>query len=188
MQGKPVPGVSILEKGTANAAFSDAGGAFKINVSSAQSVLIFSFVGMTPQEITVGDKTSLNVEMQPSSSALDEVVVVGYGVQKKSDVISSVLSVNTESVNKVPANDLGEMLRGKAAGVYVTLGDAAPGSSSNILIRGSRSLTAGNAPIVIADGVPIGGINDINPNDIASIEILKDAAAQAITGRVPLTG
>lgn len=180
--GEVLAGVSIVEKGTANAVISDATGTFKINVSSPQSVLVFSFVGMVPQEITVGDKTRIDIEMQTSSSALDEVVVVGYGVQKKSDVISSVLSVNTESVNKVPTNDLGEMLRGKAAGVYVTLGDAAPGSSSNILIRGSRSLTAGNAPIVIADGVPIGGINDINPNDIASIEILKDAAAQAIYG------
>jgi len=180
--GEVLAGVSIMEKGTTNATLSDAGGVFKINAGSPRSVLVFSFVGMTPQEITVGDKTRIDVEMQTSASALDEVVVVGYGVQKKSDVISSVLSVNTESVNKVPTNDLGEMLRGKAAGVYVTLGDAAPGSSSNILIRGSRSLTAGNAPIVIADGVPIGGINDINPNDVASIEILKDAAAQAIYG------
>jgi TonB-linked SusC/RagA family outer membrane protein len=180
--GEALAGVSIVEKGTSNATFSSAEGTFKIRVSSAQSVLAFSFVGMSPQEITVGQQTFWNIVLSSSLSSLDEVVVVGYGTQKKSDIISSVVSVSTESVNKVPTNDLGEMLRGKAAGVYVTLGDAAPGSSSNILIRGSRSLTAGNAPIVIADGVPIGGINDVNPNDIASIEILKDAAAQAIYG------
>lgn len=180
--GESLPGVSVLEKGTNNATLSGIDGDFKIRVNSPQSVLVFSFVGMSPKEIHVGDQSKIQVSLEAAPSSLDEVVVVGYGVQKKSDIISSVVSVSTESVNKVPTNDLGEMLRGKAAGVYVTLGDAAPGSSSNILIRGSRSLTAGNAPIVIADGVPIGGINDVNPNDIASIEILKDAAAQAIYG------
>lgn len=114
--GEALAGVSIVEKGTSNATLSDAGGTFKINVRSPQSVLVFSFVGMHPQEITVGDKTRIEVEMQTSLSALDEVVVVGYGVQKKSDIISSVLSVNTESVNKVPTNDLGEMLEGKPPG------------------------------------------------------------------------
>ncbi len=180
--GESLPGVSVLEKGTNNATLSGVDGDFKIRVNSPQSVLVFSFVGMSPKEIQVGDQSKVQVSLEAAPSSLDEVVVVGYGVQKKSDIISSVVSVSTESVNKVPTNDLGEMLRGKAAGVYVTLGDAAPGSSSNILIRGSRSLTAGNAPIVIADGVPVGGINDVNPNDIASIEILKDAAAQAIYG------
>jgi len=181
--GQPLAGVSILEKGTANGAVSDADGRYRLSVSSDAAVLVFSFMGMETREVPVNGRTRVDVQLQPSSAIdMDEVVVVGYGVQKKSDVISSVVSVNTESVNKVPSNDLGEMLRGKAAGVYVTVADAAPGSSSNILIRGSRSLTAGNAPIVIADGVPIGGINDVNPNDIASIEILKDAAAQAIYG------
>src|SRR5690606_12344390 len=181
--GQPLAGVSILEKGTTNGAVSDADGRYRLSVSSDAAVLVFSFMGMETREVPVNGRTRVDVQLQPSSAIdMDEVVVVGYGVQKKSDVISSVVSVNTESVNKVPSNDLGEMLRGKAAGVYVTVADAAPGSSSNILIRGSRSLTAGNAPIVIADGVPIGGINDVNPNDIASIEILKDAAAQAIYG------
>ncbi len=177
-----MPGVSVIEKGSNNATLSDNDGKFKLTVSSQEAVLVFSFMGMVTQEIVVKDQTVFEINLVASNSQLDELVVVGYGTQKKSDIISSVVSVSTETVNKVPSNDLGEMLRGKAAGVYVTLGDASPGSSSNILIRGSRSLTAGNSPIVIADGVPIGGINDINPNDIASIEILKDAAAQAIYG------
>lgn len=175
-------GVSIVEKGTSNSVASDADGVFRITVASNQAILVFTYIGMGVTEIPIGDRTNIEVQLQGSSYNMDEVVVVGYGVQRKSDVISSVVSVNTESVNKVPSNDLGEMLRGKAPGVLVTLNDGSPGSSSNILIRGNRSLTAGNAPIVIADGVPIGGINDINPNDIASIEILKDAAAQAIYG------
>ncbi|MFC3199971.1 SusC/RagA family TonB-linked outer membrane protein [Parapedobacter deserti] len=182
-EGHGVSGVSILEKGTSNQTVSDGTGNYLVTMAADQAVLVFSFMGMETQETPVNGRERIDIQLQPSSAIdMDEVVVVGYGVQKKSDVISSVVSVNTESVNKVPSNDLGEMLRGKAAGVYVTVADAAPGSSSNILIRGSRSLTAGNAPIVIADGVPVGGINDINPNDIASIEILKDAAAQAIYG------
>lgn len=180
--GESIPGVNVVEKGTTNGVITNLDGAYSLNVGSDESVLVFSFVGMEEQELPVVGRSQINVVMQTSFIGMDEVVVVGYGVQKKSDVISSVVSVNADRANKVPTTDIGEMLRGKATGVYVTLGDAAPGSSSNILIRGSRSLTAGNAPIVIADGVPVGGINDINPNDIESIEILKDAAAQAIYG------
>lgn len=178
-----LPGVSVTEKGTSGGTVTDNNGEYRITVGPGPAVLVFTYMGMETREIEVGDRNRVDVRLAPSGGIdMDEVIVVGYGVQKKSDVIGSVVSVNTESVNKVPSNDLGEMLRGKAPGVYVTLADGAPGSSSNILIRGNRSLTAGNAPIVIADGVPIGGINDINPNDIASIEILKDAAAQAIYG------
>ena len=120
--------------------------------------------------------------MEYDDVSLDEIVVVGYGTQKKSDLISSVSSVKAEEMLKVATSDVGEMLRGKAPGVQVTLGDGGPGSSSEILIRGNNSISGGNAPIVIADGVPIENINDINPNDIESLEILKDAAAQAIYG------
>jgi TonB-linked SusC/RagA family outer membrane protein len=181
-RGELLPGVNVYEKGTTNGIITDIDGNYSLTVSSEEAVLVFSFIGMDLLEMPVAGQSRLNVTMQSSVFDMDEVVVVGYGVQKKSDVISSVVSVSADRANKVPTTDIGEMLRGKATGVYVTLGDASPGSSSNILIRGSRSLTAGNAPIVIADGVPVGGINDINPNDIESIEILKDAAAQAIYG------
>src|SRR5690554_397193 len=180
--GESLPGVNVYEKNTTNGVITNIEGGFSLQVTSESPVLVFSFVGMDVLEMPVANRSHLDVVMQASVIGMDEVVVVGYGVQKKSDVISSVVSVSTERATKVPTTDIGEMLRGKATGVYVTLGDAAPGSSSNILVRGSRSLTAGNAPIVIADGVPVGGINDINPNDIESIEILKDAAAQAIYG------
>ncbi len=180
--GMPIAGVTVNLKGTNTNTTTNQEGEYRLNMSANGSVLVFSMVGFLMQERPISTNNTLDITLEPTLGDLDEVVVVGYGTQRKSDVISSVVSVNTESVNKVPSNDLGEMLRGKAAGVYVTVNDAAPGSSSNILIRGSRSLTAGNGPIVIADGVPVGGINDINPNDIASIEILKDAAAQAIYG------
>lgn len=180
--GNPLEGVTVSVKGSSVATTSNRNGNYSIMIPPNGKVLVFSMVGFEDLEQVVGGQSTINAVLRLTLGDLDEVVVIGYGTQRKSDVISSVVSVNTESVNKVPSNDLGEMLRGKAAGVYVTVNDAAPGSSSNILIRGSRSLTAGNGPIVIADGVPVGGINDINPNDIASIEILKDAAAQAIYG------
>ncbi|UQB69065.1 SusC/RagA family TonB-linked outer membrane protein [Epilithonimonas zeae] len=117
-----------------------------------------------------------------ASKEIEQVVIIGYGAKKKSDVISSVVKVNAEDLTKVATSDVGEMLRGKAAGVQVTLANGAPGSSSNIQIRGQRSISGGNNPIVIVDGVRVGSINDVNANDIESLEVLKDAAAQSIYG------
>jgi len=181
-QGEFLPGVTVVEKGTTNGTVTNVDGNFSLTIGSNAAVIVFSYIGMETQEIEIGSQSTINVSLKSSTIGMDEVVVVGYGVQKKSDVISSVVTVRPENVTKVPSTDIGEMLKGKAAGVFVTLGDAGPGSSSNILIRGKNSINGGNDPIVIADGVPIGGINDVNPNDIASIEILKDAAAQAIYG------
>ena len=124
----------------------------------------------------------LKIILKQSPSVLDDVVVIGYGTQRKSDVISSVTTVKPDKMTRNVTLDVGEMLRGKAAGVYVTTSDAGPGGASNILIRGRSSISAGTNPIVIADGVRIGSINDLNPSDIESVEILKDAAAQAIYG------
>ncbi|SFZ95029.1 TonB-linked outer membrane protein, SusC/RagA family [Flaviramulus basaltis] len=177
----PMPGVNIIVKGTTTGTMTDFDGNFSIEASNGDS-LVFTYVGMKTTSVLVQDKTKIVVILETDNELLDEVVVVGYGTQKKSDVISSVTSVKPEDMVKVATTDIGEMLRGKAAGVQVTLSDGGPGSSSNILIRGKNSINGGNNPIVIADGVPIGDINDINPNDIASLEILKDAAAQAIYG------
>lgn len=180
--GGVLPGVSVVIKGTTNGTITDGNGKFSISNVPEKATLIFSFVGMKTQEVSVGSKTTLNVLLEEETIGIEEVVAVGYGVQKKSDVISSVASVKAEKLAKVVTLDVGEMLRGKAAGVQVTTTDAGPGSSSNIQIRGKGSLAAGTSPIVIADGVEIGAINDINPSDISSVEILKDAAAQAIYG------
>ncbi len=182
VNGSPLPGANILEKGTSNGAQTDFDGNFSLSVANENAVLVISYVGFATKEISVNGQSKITISMMEDASALDEVVVVGYGTQKKSDIIGSVSSVDAEEVMKIPSSDLGEMLRGKAAGVYITQGDAGPGSNSNILIRGRSSINGGNSPVVIVDGVPVGGINDVNPNDIASIEILKDAAAQAIYG------
>lgn len=177
----PVPGVNILIEETATGTQTDFDGNFSIRAGTG-NVLKFSYIGMKTRKITVRDETHLEVIMEEDALSLDDVVVVGYGTQKKSDLISSVASVKPEDMTRVATTDIGEMLRGKAAGVQVTLGSGGPGSTSDILIRGKNSINGGNAPLVIADGVPVGNINDINPNDIASLEILKDAAAQAIYG------
>lgn len=180
--GEGLPGVSILIKGLKRGATTDPNGKFSIEVPNSSSVLVFSFVGYLPQEIVVGNQSQINLRLKVDTKSLEEVVVVGYGTQKKSDIISSVVTVKAEKMNKMVTLDAGEMLRGKAAGVFVTTADAGPGGSSNITIRGKSSINGGSSPIVIADGIPIGSINDINPADIESVEVLKDAAAQAIYG------
>lgn len=179
--GLPIPGVNVMIEGTTTGTQTDLDGDYSIKASSSQS-LTFTYIGMASRTVPVGNQTQINVIMQDDSVVLDAVVVVGYGTKKKSDVISSVVSIEPKDMTKVATSDIGEMLRGKAAGVQVTLASGAPGGASTIRVRGQRSITGGNDPIVIADGVRIGSINDINANDIASLEILKDAAAQAIYG------
>lgn len=180
--GVALVGVSVVLKGTPNGTTTNNEGGFSIGVPDSKSVLIFSFVGYELQEIEVGNKTSLDIRLKTDIKSLGEIIVVGYGTQKKSDIISSVVTVKAEKMTKMVTLDAGEMLRGKAAGVLVTTSDAGPGGASNIMIRGKSSINGGTSPIVIADGIPIGSINDVNPADIESVEILKDAAAQAIYG------
>lgn len=178
--GEPLIGASVYLEGTTTGTITDIDGNFNIDAESNQQ-LVISYIGMQSVTMLVGEQSTIVVTLE-AATALDEIVVVGYGVKLKSDVISSVASIKPENMTKVATSDIGEMLRGKAAGVLVTLANGAPGSSSNILIRGQNSINGGNSPIVIVDGVPVGNINDINPNDISSVEILKDAAAQSIYG------
>ncbi|MBD8081016.1 SusC/RagA family TonB-linked outer membrane protein [Chryseobacterium caseinilyticum] len=144
------------------------------------SVFLFSAEGAAQEKNNSGKVTDSTGSA--GEKEIEQVVIVGYGSKKKSDVISSVVKVKAEDLVKVATSDIGEMLRGKAAGVQVTLANGAPGSSSNIQIRGQRSISGGNNPIVIVDGVRVGSINDVNANDIESMEVLKDAAAQSIYG------
>lgn len=180
-KGLPLPGVNVHVKGSTKGTQTDFDGNFSIS-TAPKSILVFSFIGMDETAVDVENKKNLKVVLKESSQALDEIIVVGYGTKKKSDVISSVASVKPGDLTKVATSDVGEMLRGKAAGVQVSLADGGPGSSSSIQIRGKKSINGSNEPIVIADGIVIGSINDINANDIASLEILKDAAAQSIYG------
>jgi TonB-dependent starch-binding outer membrane protein SusC len=178
----PIPGVNIIEKGTSNGTTTDAGGRYTISVENENAVLVFSFIGFITQEVAVNNRAVLDVTLQEDVKALQEVVVVGYGEQKRSDIIGSVSSINVANALTLPTTNVSEMLRGAAPGVQITLGSARPGGTSDILIRGVRSIQGGNAPLIILDGFPIENINDINSEDIASIEVLKDASSQAIYG------
>ncbi len=179
--GVPLPGVNIIIKGTNTGTQGDFDGNYNIQASLGQT-LTFSYVGMTPVSVVVGNETTIDITMQLDSQ-LDEVVVVGYGTRRKSDLIASVASVDPEQMTKVATADVAEMLRGKASGVRVTLDDGGPLGNSTIVLRGQNALDGSQvSAYIIVDGVPAGSINDINPNDIESLEILKDAAALAIYG------
>ena len=180
--GLPLIGASILAKGTSTGTVTDVDGKFSLSVPAGVDTLVFSYLGYRTRKVALGaDAAALEVVLSDDASLLDEVVVVGYGTVRKSDVVGAVSSVEVEEATAIPTTNVGEMLRGRAAGVQVNLADARPGGNSNIVIRGKVSLV-GNDPLVIVDGVPYDDINDVAPEDITSIEILKDASSQAIYG------
>lgn len=181
-QGEPLIGVSVSLKNTGRGTMTNAEGKYTIDVPDGQGVLVFSYLGFKKKEIPVPVGNVVDVVLEEDNRALDEIIVVGYGTEKRSDVTGALSKVDLDKAIAVPTTNVAEMLRGQAAGVQVTLGSARPGGSSNILIRGQKSISGGNDPLVVLDGFPIDNINDINPDDIASIEILKDASAQAIYG------
>ncbi|QHT68669.1 TonB-dependent receptor [Rhodocytophaga rosea] len=187
--GTPLPGVNVLIKGTTSGTTTDVNGAYTLQVEPG-TTLVFSFIGFTTQEIAVGTQSTLDVALPDDVQALSEVVVIGYGTQKKEDLTGSIAAISQESFNKGQVTTPEQLLVGKVAGVQITPGGA-PGSGSRIRIRGGSSLNASNDPLVVIDGVPVdntaisGSANPlslINPNDIESFNILKDASATAIYG------
>ncbi|MUP37074.1 SusC/RagA family TonB-linked outer membrane protein [Labilibaculum euxinus] len=178
--GLTIPGVSVVVKGTTNGTTTDFDGKYEIKVG-ADAILVFSYIGMKPFETAVGTQAELNVVLQADNFAMDEVVVVGYGVQKKSDITGAVASVDFEDLESQPINTVSDALKGRIAGVSVVSNSGAPGGSISIRVRGIG--TVNNAdPLYVVDGIPTTDINFLNPNDIASIEVLKDASSSAIYG------
>ena len=188
--GVPLPGANIIEKGTTNGVQSDFDGNFSINTQDNNSVLVVSFVGFVDQEIIVGNQRSLAIALESDAESLDEVVVTGYGTQRKSDVTGAISSIKTEDFNRGVIANPGQLLQGKISGVNVTATSGEPGAAQNIIIRGIGSLRSGTTPLFVVDGFIIDnssfGVNNplnfINPQDIASIDVLKDASAAAIYG------
>ena len=193
--GAGMPGVNILLKGTTIGTTSDAAGNYSVNVpgSPEQALIVFSFIGYTTQELTLNGRTIIDVAMVPSLVSLSEVVVVGYGTQKKSDITGAMSQVSEQALREVPVANITQALQGRAAGVDIQNTSSRPGGSPVIRIRGSRSLgnnndpsnpnPPNNDPLIVVDGIPFNGtINDLNPNDIVSLDILKDASATAIYG------
>ncbi|MEX2567976.1 MAG: TonB-dependent receptor, partial [Cyclobacteriaceae bacterium] len=180
-----IPGVTVVVKGTSTGTVTDIDGKYQINVPENGDYLIFSYIGYKTLEVPIGNNTQLNVKMETDLQALDEVIVVGYGSQEKRHLTGSIGSLEMdETLASRPVGDFGQAMYGKIAGVQVLNGSGRPGESSRIQIRGINSLSGGTAPLIVIDGVPIPNfdLNTINSADIASIEILKDAASAAIYG------
>ncbi|MDA8763736.1 TonB-dependent receptor, partial [Flavobacteriaceae bacterium] len=189
-EGMPLPGANIVEKGTSNGVLTDFDGNFTINVSDENAVLVVSFVGFLNQEIEVGNQNSLAIQLMSDTENLEEVVVTGYGTQRKSDVTGAISSIKSEDFNRGVVANPGQLLQGKISGVNVTATSGEPGAAQNIIIRGIGSLRSGTTPLFVVDGFIIDNssfgvtnpLNFINPQDIASIDVLKDASAAAIYG------
>jgi TonB-dependent starch-binding outer membrane protein SusC len=180
--GEPIPGVSILAKGTNSGAITNADGNYRLLVPNDAKTLVFSFVGMKTQMVPVSGSV-INVTMEDESFGLEEIVKIGPGSSRaRRELTGSVGSVSGGTLERVPVSSAAEALQGKIAGVQVTTTDGAPGSEVNIRIRGGTSVTQSNAPLYIVDGFPANNINDIPPTDIQSIDILKDASVTAIYG------
>lgn len=178
-----LPGVNVIIKGTNSGTVTDLNGDFSINVPSSASVLVFSSIGFVTEEVQVGDRTVINLVLKEDVTTLGEVVVIGYGTQRQEAVTGSVASVSGDLVREVPSSNITQALQGRVAGVEMAQTSSKPGSEMQIRIRGTRSLNAENDPLIVLDGIPFAGsIGDINPNDIKSVDILKDASATAIYG------
>ncbi|WP_162053486.1 SusC/RagA family TonB-linked outer membrane protein [Pontibacter pamirensis] len=178
-----LPGVTVVLKGTSTAAPTDVEGNYSINVPDGTGTLVFSYIGYENQEVPINNRSTINVQLGTDAQALEEVVVVGYGVQRAEAVTGSVASISAEEIAKVPSGNITQALQGRLPGVEFTQSSSQPGASMQIRIRGTRSISGGNDPLVVLDGIPFpGAISDLNPNDIKSIDILKDASATAIYG------
>ncbi|MFI8602863.1 SusC/RagA family TonB-linked outer membrane protein [Cellulophaga baltica] len=181
-QGTPVPGVSILKQGTKEGSVADFDGNFAINASKGE-VLVFSSIGFKTQKVTVGASSNVRIVLIEDTELLNEVVVVGYGTQKKKEITGSVANVSSETIVKTATSDLGTALQGKVAGVNIQAGSGRPGESANVQIRGLGSISSGGlGPLYVVDGIPFDGNPNIAPEQIESIDILKDGASAAVYG------
>jgi TonB-linked SusC/RagA family outer membrane protein len=190
-EGNPLPGVNVLVKNTNIGTVTDVDGKYSLDVPNENDILVFSFIGFTTQEVPVNGRTTIDVVMAEDVQALDEIVVIGYGTQKRSDLTGAVGSVNVEQLQERPATSLNQAMAGRIPGVQVNTNSGRPGGRTNIRIRGFSSINSSNNPLYVVDGVqlPMGNqaqfsqaIDYLNPNDIVSVEVLKDASSTAIYG------
>lgn len=189
-QGEPLAGATVLVKGTTNGTTTDVDGRFSLNADEG-AVLVISYLGYVSQEVTVGSEANIQVQMAPDAAQLDDILVIAYGAQKKQDVTGTVSSLNSKDFNKGVVVNPGQLLQGKVAGVNVSAASGEPGAAQNVIIRGVGSLRSGTTPLYVIDGFVIDNastgvatnpLNFISPQDIASINVLKDASATALYG------
>ncbi|GAB3651029.1 TonB-dependent receptor [Echinicola sediminis] len=182
--GSPVPGASVLVKGTTKGVATDLDGAYSITLSAGQDTLVFSFVGMMSKEVSVGNQSIVDVELEPDVSSLTEVIVTGYLPETRDRLSGAIGTVSSKEIEDIPVASFDQILQGRSPGLYVTAGSGQPGASARVRIRGEGSINGGNTPLYIMDGVPIeaGIFATLNPNDIADVSVLKDASATAVYG------
>ncbi|WP_347838751.1 TonB-dependent receptor [uncultured Draconibacterium sp.] len=181
--GEPLPGVSVFVKGTTTGTVTGIDGDYTLGGVPEQSTLVFSYIGMITQEIAITNQSSVNVTLQADAIGLEEVIAIGYGTEQRGSITGAISSVSTDDIQEMPVTSAGNALQGRAAGVVALQNGSRPGDGVTIRVRGRRSLTADNNPLFVVDGIPYSGnINDINPKDIKSMEVLKDASATAIYG------
>ncbi|MDF9798898.1 TonB-linked SusC/RagA family outer membrane protein [Catalinimonas alkaloidigena] len=184
----PLPGVNVIVQGTGTGAVTNINGEYSLEVPSSKSILVFSFVGYISQEVTVGNSNTIDVNLSADQAQLDEVVVIGYGTQKKSDLTGAVSRVDGESIQNKSYTQVTEMLSGQVAGIYANQSPS-PAGGGAMEVRGPTSLTGGTDPLIVLDGVIFNGnIADINPNDIEHIDVLKDASSAAVYGSKAASG
>lgn len=195
IDGEPLPGVTVSIPGTSVGTVTDIDGSYSMSVPE-NATLVFSFIGFEKQSIAVGSRTILNVTLKENISALEEVVVIGYGTQERKDISTAISSASAEDLKDRPSSNFVQSLQGKMPGVRISNNNSAPGGGSNIVIRGVSSINASNSPLIVIDGFPIkdgynkteNPLNSINPADIESIEVLKDASSSAIYGTQAANG
>lgn len=176
----PLPAANVVEKGTTNGTITDSDGRYELIIKNDESVLVFSYISYVTREIVAGSRTVVDVSLTMSDLGIDEVVVIGYGTQKKASLTGAVAAVDVSRIDKIPGGDISRILDGQIAGVSISTSSGAPGSTPQIMIRGMNSITSTN-PLVVIDGIP-GDISFVNPADIESINVLKDASAATIYG------
>lgn len=182
-KNQPLPGATVKAKSGKANAVTDLNGNFTINVAPNEQSLVFTFIGYTDQEVPINGRSRFSVHLTPNSKNLNDVVVIGYGTQRREAVTGSVASISGQKLNEVPAPNITEALQSRLPGVEISQTSTQPGATMQILIRGQRSLTASNDPLIVLDGIPFSGnIGDLDPNNIKSIDVLKDASATAIYG------
>ncbi|MCG8310909.1 MAG: TonB-dependent receptor [Cytophagales bacterium] len=180
--GQGLPGVNVVLKGTSTGTVTDVEGNYRLSVPSEGATLVFSSVGYVSEEIEVGSSSIIDIVMVPDITALEEIVVIGYGTAKKSDLTGSVVSVKSKDLTDRPLPSVTQALQGKAPGVLVRTTSAAPGGDVSIIIRGHNSVSSGSQPLYVVDGVPLGDVSTIPTDDVESVEVLKDASSTAIYG------
>ncbi len=190
-KGEGIPGATVLVKGTTAGATTDPNGSYSLNAPNGNGVLVVSFIGYQTREVPINNQSTVNISLVPDTKALDEVVVIGYGTQRKSDVTGAVATVKAEQLQERPAPSLNQALAGRMAGVQVNNNSGRPGGRTTVRVRGFSSINSSNNPLYVVDGVMLpqgnqaqftNAIDYINPNDIVSVEVLKDASSTAIYG------